>query len=349
MVVLFLQIVNNINNLFICIVYMKCVKLSEECGRMSKKINNQNGFTLVELIVVVAILATLSGIGFVSYQSSIVVAEENVCLANRKQLHAIFLSYQAYNSGANMSNFLAGDYDDIDTDFDINCPCGGTFYLGDDGQVKCSEHEGNDEDAATAAEGGQATFTPQPTQAPNGGGSSGGSSSGGGSGSGTNPTEAPTEEPSPEPTEEPTPTPTPVPTPTPTPQPTATPEPATVPGTDLRVQDSYWPQTQDYGNNNVVITVQPGGVFEYQGNHYVVTNDISLTKSQAAYGPAGSDAQRLTGVVLQYANGTTWIKNVRKGDICKVSDGLYAVYVDDSKWACNPDVSDDQWYNIPNN
>lgn len=321
---------------------------------MSKKINNQNGFTLIELVIVVAIIAILSGVGYVSYKTSIVNAEESVCLANRKQMHAIFLSYQSYNTDATMEKFLEGEYGDLDVDFDMNCPCGGSFYLSDDGQIRCTEHAENEGEDQTAAEGGQATFTPPPTQTPNTGGSSGGggSSSGGGgssSGGGGAPLpDTPTPEPTAEPTTEPTPAPTPTHTPTPTPSPT--PEPAKVPGTDIVVQNSYWPQTQDYnGDSSKVITVDPGGVFEYSGRHYVVTNSINLTMSQAAYGPAGSDAQRLTGTVTEFPSNTTWMKGVRQGDLCKISDGQYAVYIDNNRWACNPVVSDYQWYYIPSN
>ncbi len=63
--------------------------------------------------------------------------------------------------------------------------------------------------------------------------------------------------------------------------------PELLPGTNLRVYGSYWPQPEDFEEEWSVVPVEAGGVFEYDGVYYVLTEDINLTKGQAASGPGG--------------------------------------------------------------
>jgi len=299
---------------------------------MIKHLTNEKGFTLIEILVVIGIIAILSSVGVASYSSMIHRSEESACQINREQIEAIFLRYQVDYPGATLQGCLAGHYSELNSELEMcTCPDGGTYYVGDDGNLKCTVHGGNEE-AAEEANSNVPTPTPEPTP------------SGGNGGGGTPVTATPSDDNS-SATVEPSVTPSQTMASTPTTEPSV--QFTTMPNTNLRAYENYWPQSQNYSGGK---TAQGGDVFEYEDEYYVVTEDIELTISQAASGPGncGNFIQKLTGTIRDYSGGVTRIKNVDKGDICEIN-GQYMMYISTAKWAYHPDSNSDQWFAITNN
>lgn len=94
---------------------------------------NRKGFTLIELIVVMAIIGTLSVVLFPSVTYLVATAKERVCEADRNMIvrnYSMWLEDIEYND-ALFKQFI------IDKDF---CSDDGEItYI--DGEVHCSKHE----------------------------------------------------------------------------------------------------------------------------------------------------------------------------------------------------------------
>lgn len=76
-----------------------------------KRINNKKGFTLVELVVVIAILGILSAIAVPKFTASRLNAERAAVEANLRTIESALTMYEAQNgslSGVNEINDLVG-------------------------------------------------------------------------------------------------------------------------------------------------------------------------------------------------------------------------------------------------
>ena len=95
-----------------------------------------DGFTLVELIVVIAILGIITVIAVPRLAGFRSIAEEKVCTANRKTVERVYLAFLVesdidHEDGL-FDQFVIENFDDV-------CPAGGVIKY-EDGVVKCSVH-----------------------------------------------------------------------------------------------------------------------------------------------------------------------------------------------------------------
>ena len=241
--------------------------------------SNSKGFTLIELIVVIVIMATLAAFIVPIYTSYIEKSRQSVCLANREELaREVYIEYSLGNYAS-----LADCFTSVYTSHGSAniCPSSGIYTWVSDtsttGHVVCSYHDGT--------------------------GSSGSSSS-------------------------------------------------VYLGTTSVIQPSTWPTDNLFQNSWSSVSISPSGIFLHtDGDYYVVTKSVTLTKSQASSGPGGEvynwfATQKLTGNIVTYSSNSEQKSTLSRGDICKVGNDYY-VYIDGGSWAYGPNVSANQWYKLP--
>ncbi|MBQ3920737.1 MAG: prepilin-type N-terminal cleavage/methylation domain-containing protein [Firmicutes bacterium] len=128
---------------------------------------SKKGFTLAELLIVIAIIAVLVAVAVPVFSANLDRAREATCKANRRSLYGQVVS----------EHILSGrPYSEIFDQYVGSagiCPCEGTFSWEDEGEtgkINCSFHDGGGSGGSGSGSGGS-------------GGSSGGSEGSSGSGS----------------------------------------------------------------------------------------------------------------------------------------------------------------------
>ena len=112
---------------------------------MFKALKSKKGFTLVELMVVVAILAILVAVAIPVYNSVTTNAEKNACLANARTIDSAILQYNADignatkivlgTTGQSLSTMLVPAYLAVWP----SCPSTGTGYDFVGNLISCDE------------------------------------------------------------------------------------------------------------------------------------------------------------------------------------------------------------------
>lgn len=103
-------------------------------GAKGSILKNAAGFTLIEVIVVIAVLGILAGIAVPRFMGYKVLAAQRVCETNRSSAERLYTAFQAdeINAGVTFDQFLLENFDEF-------CPEGGTIsYV--DGKVLCGLH-----------------------------------------------------------------------------------------------------------------------------------------------------------------------------------------------------------------
>lgn len=101
--------------------------------------NNEKGFSLVELMVVVVIIGVLVAIAIPVYNRTTDRAERGACHANQRMIEGA-ASQHAMNTGKSINDVKIGDLDVYFNDGTPTCPSGGTYDI-KNGRASCSEHD----------------------------------------------------------------------------------------------------------------------------------------------------------------------------------------------------------------
>lgn len=102
----------------------------------------QDGFTLVEMMMVILIIGILLGIAFISYTFSLERTRETACRSNLKIMREVIRVYEVENDAYPPSlQDLVPDY--LEQGFDFRCPKSGDGYEYDpvEGKVSCPYHQ----------------------------------------------------------------------------------------------------------------------------------------------------------------------------------------------------------------
>lgn len=112
--------------------------------RISKK--HSAGFTLAELLIVVAILLVLIAIAVPLFTGALGKAEDATCASNRRSVQSMFYAAYALGDDKDSDSIFNQCIDEMETENNnTTCPTGGTYVRkDDDGQghivVQCSRH-----------------------------------------------------------------------------------------------------------------------------------------------------------------------------------------------------------------
>lgn len=124
-----------------------------------KRINNKKGFTLVELVVVMAILAILAAIAVPKFTDQTAAAKKAACTANKRSIESALMLYYVDNDnsfpGEEELNKWTGEENPLkDYGFEEmpKCPSDGDYTMDEDGRVTCELHDeedGNEDDGGS--------------------------------------------------------------------------------------------------------------------------------------------------------------------------------------------------------
>jgi len=95
---------------------------------MKKIFRNQKGFTLIEMLIVVSIIAILITIAVASYNAAIEKTKEVVCISNIRTIQRAVTYYEILNTDPPPSlKDLQPDY--LKSNFDFTCPTTHKKYI----------------------------------------------------------------------------------------------------------------------------------------------------------------------------------------------------------------------------
>jgi prepilin-type N-terminal cleavage/methylation domain-containing protein len=95
--------------------------------------NHKTGFTLVEIMIVVAIIGLLAAIAIPNFVKARTVSQKNACIANLKQINGAKVTWALENKKVNTDAPDATDLYGISAYIrdEPTCPGGGTYALED--------------------------------------------------------------------------------------------------------------------------------------------------------------------------------------------------------------------------
>ena len=120
-------------------------RMTDSAKRNHRLFKGRKGFTLVELLAVISILAAITVASVPAVSGAIVKSRETVCETNRNTIERTFFAYRIDHRDATLQDVLDGKLSDFPLDLsEIRCPSGG-IYTVEGNHIVCSDHHGEDE------------------------------------------------------------------------------------------------------------------------------------------------------------------------------------------------------------